>query len=48
MKMPRASQDTSFIHFNVSFGGSLATVSSTFGIGGGIFIGPFLKFMGKI
>lgn len=31
----------------VPFGGFVGTVSSAFAIGGGIFIGPFLKFMGE-
>ena len=31
----------------VPFGGLVGTVSTTFGLGGGIFIGPFLKFMGE-
>ena len=31
----------------VPFGGFVGTVSTTFAIGGGIFIGPFLRFMGE-
>ncbi len=31
----------------VPFGGFVGTVSTAFAIGGGIFIGPFLKFMGE-
>ena len=29
------------------FGGAVGTLSSLFGVGGGIFIGPFLRFMGE-
>ena len=29
------------------FGGFVGTISSLFGVGGGIFIGPFLRFMGE-
>ena len=45
IKMPRASQESHFIYFNVS-GGVIGYLSSIFGIGGGIFSVPLLKISG--